>query len=302
MIEKKIETLIIENLNEILRCSNNNLNNVKNSIKYLTYLYLIESGYIYFNEDVKDVMNNVKYTFWSNTLGVWNGNITMANWVGGIGINLLSGNFGFGAIASSVLNEVFKRTVPEVMRIYTLRIAMISIFPTILLGLVLYSLISYKDVLKLRNFEITLKTCIEVIQLNTKEDFKETYNNLSKKYNDFLKNVCANIKDEKERLKVASNMYFIYLTENILVRLIKEYIKYLNDRKLNVSYMSTFLELCSYNLNPNQKMIIQFKQLYKSFNEAIDVYVFEESKRKSLKQLLDDTVKKSVTQISNKNV
>jgi hypothetical protein len=318
-LENNCYEYILEHLDSILCDVDidviNNPTVIKNIIKLHTYNYLLESDSLYFTEGFKDIADTFKSLFWSNTVNAWTGKVSMSNWLAGVGLKTFApslvaepvkqGLFGFGKkaaetggfkvtnFAASGLSEVFKKILPAGFSTLALRIAFVSIFPTVLIGLATYSLIRHRDILKLKNFERNLKTAIESIKLNNKKDFKSTYKTLNNQYSLILKNNCSRISNDKDKLKCASSHYIKYMTEIILKELIVEYVVFIKNQKFDISYMTTFQELFKFSFNKNNIINKRFNFLYTSYMECLDVYDFNNKKSYYIKYL-DREVKNNV--------
>lgn len=299
MKEEQLETEcfnhIFNNLDIILsNIDKNNLNQetIYQILKLETYNYLLDNNYIYTTESFKDIIDTFKSHFWSNTVNAWTGRVSMSNWITGVGLKTVSsGGFKASNLASSGLSEFFKKYLPVGFSTLALRIAFVSIFPTVLIGLTTYSLIRHKDIIKIKNFENYLKSSIESIQLHNKKDFKPIYKSINSEYNNILKNRCSKISNDKDKLKCASSQYIKYITEIPLKQLVEEYVKYLKNQKFDISYMTTVQELFTFKFNKNSIINKRFNELYKSYIDCLNIYDFENKKSKYINFLNREVIK-----------
>lgn len=299
-LSSDIYSLVYEHLDELLVISENE-QELKENIKLFTYLYLENSGAIYFVEGFGDVLDTIKTTFWSTTLLAWSGKISLSNWVGGMLTNVIAGNnFTLGtSIVSQIIMKVLGisgtvvNVADKVTSAQLIKVASLAIFPTIMIGLILYKLINYKDILLIKNFETSVKSVIDTLRLNTKEIVPEI-SNLNTKYNDILVNNCSIIADKEVRLKCASTYYVKYVTEDVLTNIIIIYIHYLKKHNVDVSYLSTFYDLTTVNIGISTILSKRLNYLYNFYNKLLSAYVFEDVIRKQYIQLLNDTVTKEI--------
>lgn len=308
LLEKELFSVVYKNLDEII-LNSKNIEEIKDNIKLFTYYYLLESEQLFISENVfRNMSDTIKTTFWDTTLGLWSGKISMTNWLSGVGFKAVSsgGKIGFSTLGTSAMGEALLKlqgagasigsasgvlgTIAS--RALFLRIASLAIFPTVLLGLLIYRLISFKDIYVIKNFESTLKATIDRLRLSKTADFKNDYKNLNKKYNNILKSNCANISDKEQRLKCASNYYIKYMTEDLLVKLINNYVLLLKKQKLDISYIYTFQDLAQFQFGRSNDYK-QLSMLYKYYIRMLDVYEFNNKKSYYIK-LLDKTVINSI--------
>lgn len=312
-VEQILYPVIYENLDDILRYSND-INDVKENIKIVTYYYLLETEQIYINENkFKEIIDVIKTTFWDTTINTWTGKISMGNWLSGIGFKLAStGKF---TMATSGLSELLKGLGKLAGRSSSakgvvsgagaipsssswlgnaatsgliLRVATLSIFPTVLLGLLIYRLVKFKDIYVIKNFESALNSTINRLRLTRTADFKNDYKNINKKYENILKNNCANITDRETKLKCASSYYIKYMTEDLMVKIIKHYVISLKKQNLDISYIHNFQDLAQFKFG----RINDYKQLnslYEYYIKLLDKYDFNNKKSYYIK-LLDNAV------------
>lgn len=299
-LSSEIYSLVYEHLDELILISSNE-KELKDNIKLFTQLYLEDSGTIYFVEGFSDVLDTIKTTFWSTTLPAWTGKISLGNWLGGMLTNYAAGND--FTMATSIVSQIIRKVlgisgttlniVDKVSSAQLIKVASLAIFPTIMIGLILYRLINYKDILLIKNFEVAVKSVIDTLRLNTKEIVPEI-SNLNTKYNNILTNNCSIITDDSARLKCASTYYVKYVTEDVLTNIIIIYINYLKKRNINISHFSSFYDLTTMDIGITTILSKRLKYLYEFYNKLLLSYVFEDTIRKQYIQLLNDTVKQEV--------
>lgn len=299
----EIYSFIEEHLDEIISISENK-QELENNIKLFTYLYLENSGAIYFVEGFGDVLDTIKTVFWSTTLATWSGKLSLGNWIGGMITNVAAGND--FTIGTSILAQIIKKilgisdvapaalsVVDKVTSVQLLKVVSLALFPTVMVGMIIYKLINYNDILVIKNFETAVKSVVDTLRLNTKELVPEI-SSLNTKYNDILVNQCSTISDNESKLKCASTNYVKHVTEDVLTNLISVYIQYLKKRNHDVSYITTFYDLTTLNINATAILSKRLKYLYEFYIKLLNAYVFEDTLRKRYIQLLNDTVMKEI--------
>lgn len=304
-INSEIYSHILEHLDEILLISETEAE-LKNNIKLFTYCYLIESNNIYFIEGFSDISDTVKTAFWSTTLTLWTGKISLTNWIVGITSDFISGK-GFNIAGSLFLNIISKITgrtmsgvgheAMQVINLQLLRITTLLLFPSVLLGLVIYRLVTYKDIQLVKNFEWNLMSALETLELSNKYDLSSIFKNINTKYNSILSTMCSTQLDKSARLKCASNHYVKYITEDILTLLIKEYVIYSKKYNINLTHIITFQDLLIYDINRNSMLSKRLALVYEFYIKLIDKYVFDTNSKKYYINLLDNTVRKYIAEI-----
>lgn len=299
-LSSDIYSLIDSHLDEILVISENS-QDLKDNIKLFTYLYLEDSGAIYFVEGFGDVLDTIKTIFWSTTLPAWSGKISLTNWLGGMLTNVAAGND--FRIATSIIGQIVNKilgitgpTVDIVARVSSaqlIKVASLAIFPTIMVGLILYRLITYKDILLIKNFETAVISVSDNLRVIAKQTIPGI-STLNTKYNEILVNNCSSITDEPVRLKCASTYYVKYVTEDILTSIIIVYIGYLKNRNFDVSYLTSFYDLVTMGIGVNPLLSKRLNYLYEFYLKLLKSYVFEDKLRQQYIQLLNDTVIKEI--------
>lgn len=297
---------IVSRYDEILTYANGDIYKVRDAIKYLSYDYLLGSNKIYYTEGFADIIDTIKTTFWSTTLNLWSGNISMSNWLGGVGIKtVLTGKFGLSSFSTSAASELLKTSntaasstiATAASNTLLLRGFTAAIFPSVLLGLIIYKLIKYKDILVIKNFESALSSTITRLNLAKTAEFKTEMGLLNTRYSSILKDKCSKITDPKLRLTCASNYYIAHITDYLMIPIITEYSKYLIRLNVSIHHISTFQDLCQFSFT---KSIIykQISILYDSYIKLLDTYVFDESQKRIYISKLNSQTKKS-TQKAN---
>lgn len=286
---------------EILINSGGNIEYVKSEIKNISYYYLINSNKIYYTEGFSEIANTIKTMFWSQTLNLWSGNISMLNWASGVGIKTARvGKFGLDNFATSAGAEAITKygsaltaTGGIASQLLLVRAVTFAIFPSVLLGLIIYRLVRYRDIITIINFETSLKSTITNLQLNSKSEFKTKLSKLNTQYNHILKNNCATISNNESKLKCAANHYIEYITKDILPDLILLYIAYLKKNNFDISHITTFQDLCQFSF---VKSIIQkqFSLLYINYIQLLNINIFDRSIIICHISYLDNTVKKGI--------
>jgi len=300
-LNSEIYSLVYEHLDELLLISSNE-QELKDNIKLFTQLYLEYSGTIYFVEGFSDVLDTIKTAFWSKTLPTWSGKISLYNWLGGVASNVIATkSLGINSLASSLVNQgVTKLTNNGLIAVEAgkelavnaqiLRLFSVVLFPTILFGLVIYRLVNYKDIILIKNFELNLKSVIETLRLSNKSELNDIYNTINKKYEDILVNKCSKISDEKMRLTSASNYYVKYITEDVMARVIFEYLTYLKKNNIDISYITNFKDLCTLNIGVDPLLFKRIALLREFYLKLLQVYVFDEMLRQRYIKLLDKSI------------
>lgn len=307
----EIYPYIVSSFDEILTSSNGDLQKIKNTIKLLSYNYLFDSNQIYYIEGFADILDTIKTTFWSTTLNLWSGNISMSNWLGGVGIKtLLTGKFGLSSFSTSAASEILKNvsgttastasntTAAIASNTLLLRGFTAAIFPSVLLGLVIYRLIKYKDVLVIKNFETAIGSAIKRLNLTNAKEFKTELEMLNTRYNSILKDNCSKITDPKLRLVCASNYYIAHITDYLMIPIITSYTNYLIKSNIAVKHIVTFQDLCQFSFTKS----IMYKQmsiLYDSYIKLLDTYVFDDSQKRIYISKLNSQTKKLTQKVNS---
>jgi hypothetical protein len=302
-INSDIYFYVLEHLDEILLISETE-EDLKNNIKLFTYYYLVESNSIYFIESFSDMTNTIKTVFWSTTLPAWTGKIGLSNWLAGIASStLMVGKF---TIATSFLSQIVSKITGVVYKgslsgsaltatnLHLIKVASLIIFPTVLTGMVIYRLIKYSDIQLIKNFELNLKSIIDTLRLTNKSELYNIYQIINDKYSEILANNCSKIEDEKIRLTCASQYYVKFITEDIITKVIYEYIAYSKANNIDLSYIVTFYDLISLNINVNPILSKRMTILYDHYNKLLSSYIFEPVLRKRYIDLLNTTTSKYI--------
>lgn len=304
-INSDIYSYVLEHLDEILLISETE-QDLKNNIKLFTYYYLIESDAIYFVEGFSEVADTIKTVFWSTTLPAWTGKIGLSNWLGGILTSTIGGKF---TIATSFLSQIISKITGVVYKgslsgpaliatnMQLLRAVSLMIFPTVLVGMVIYRLIKYSDVSLIKNFELNLKSIIDTLRLTNKSELYNIYESINDKYSEILANNCSKIEDEKTRLTCASQYYVKFITEDVITKVIYEYISYAKNNNIDLSYIVTFYDLVSLNFNVNPILSKRMIILYDHYNKLLNSYIFEPVLRKRYIDLLNNTTSKYIKEV-----
>lgn len=305
-INSDIYSYVLEHLDEILLISETE-QDLKNNIKLFTYYYLIESDAIYFVEGFSEVADTIKTVFWSTTLPAWTGKIGLSNWLAGIASSsFMVGNF---TVATSFLSQIISKITGVVYKgslsgpaliatnMQLLRAVSLMIFPTVLVGMVIYRLIKYSDVSLIKNFELNLKSIIDTLRLTNKSELYNIYESINDKYSEILANNCSKIEDEKTRLTCASQYYVKFITEDVITKVIYEYISYAKNNNIDLSYIVTFYDLVSLNFNVNPILSKRMIILYDHYNKLLNSYIFEPVLRKRYIDLLNNTTSKYIKEV-----
>lgn len=291
---------IVSSFDEILVNSGGNIEYVKSEIKKLSYAYLLLSNQIYYTEGFSKIADTIKTMFWSNTLNLWSGNISMLNWASGVGIKTARvGKFGLDSFATSAGAEAITKYGSSLTsvggiasQLLLVRAVTFSIFPSVLLGLVIYRLIRYRDIITIINFETSLQSTITHLQLSSKSEFKIKLSKLNSQYNNMLHTNCTSITNSQARLLCASKYYIEYITKDILPDMINLYVNYLKKNNFDVSHITTFQDLCQFSF---VKSIIQkqFSLLYSNYINLLNINIFDKKIIIRYISHLDNSVKKA---------
>lgn len=303
-LSSEVYLFIKEHL-ETIAASSETPQELHDNIKLVTYNYLLYTDAIYFVEGFQDILDTIKITFWSNTLPAWSGKVSLYNWLTGVvSKTVVTGNFGITNFGTSLANQIFSKiTTGSALRVagekinpvdlatnaQMIRLFSVVLFPTILFGLVIYRLINYSDILLIKNFEASLNSVITTLRLSNDSELSELFKTLNTKYENILKDNCSKISDEKTRLTCASTYYVKYVTEDIMTRVIFEYLSYLKKNNVDYSYITNFNDLCSINININPILFKRLSILYTYYIKLLKVYVFDETIRRNYINLLDKT-------------
>lgn len=299
-LSSEVYSFIKEHLETIVASSESS-QELHDNIKLVTYNYLLYTDAIYFVEGFQDILDTIKITFWSNTLPAWTGKVSLYNWLGGVASKVATtGSLSVNSFATSIANQVFSKATSSgfvaveagkelVTNAQLLRVFSVVLFPTILFGLIIYRLINYSDILLIKNFEASLNSVITTLRLSNNSELSELFKTLNTKYATILKDNCSKISDEKTRLTCASNYYVKYVTEDIMTRVIFEYLSYLKKNNIDLSYITNFNDLCSINININPLLFKRLSILYTYYNKLLKVYVFDDIARRNYIKLLDKT-------------
>lgn len=299
-LSSEVYSFIKEHLDTIAASSETS-QELHDNIKLVTYNYLLYTDAIYFVEGFQDVLDTIKITFWSNTLPAWTGKVSLYNWLGGVASKVITtGSLSANSFATSIANQIFSRVTSSgvvaieagkelVTNVQLLRVFSVVLFPTILFGLIIYRLINYSDILLIKNFEASLNSVISTLRLSNDSELSELFKTLNIKYENILKDNCSTISDEKTRLTCASNYYVKYITEDIMTRVIIEYLSYSRKNNVDLSYITNFNDLCSINININPILFKRLSILYTYYIKLLKVYVFDEITRRNYINLLDNT-------------
>ena len=306
-INSDIYSYILENLDEISLISETQ-EELKNNIKLFTYYYLIETNNIYFVEGFSDVADTVKSVFWSSTLPLWVGKISLSNWLGGVITSSLA--LGKFSIATSMISQIISKitgssfgtlTGPALLaaNAQLLRVVSLLMFPTVLVGMVIYRLIKFNDIQLIKNFELSLKSVIDTLRLTNKSDLFNVFSIINDRYNDILLNSCSKILDEKSRLICASQYYVKFITEDVITKVILEYIRYSKQNNVDLSHVLTFYDLVTFNINVNPILSRRLFNLYEFYIKLLDSYVFDSILRKRYIDLLNTTTNNYILEVYN---
>lgn len=305
-INSEIYSHVLEHLDEILLISETE-DELKNNIKLFTYYYLVESNNIYFVEGFSEIADTIKTVFWSTTLSVWTGKIGLSNWLAGIASSsLMLGKFTIltsflSQIISKITGVVYKGSLSGPALVATnlqlIRAVTLLIFPTVLTGMVIYRLIKYSDISLIKNFELNLKSIIDTLRLTNKSDLYNDYQTINNKYSNILADNCSKIENEKNRLTCASQYYVKFITEDIITKVIYEYIVYAKNNNIDLSYIVTFYDLVSLNFNVNPILSKRMILLHDHYNKLLNSYIFEPVLRKRYIDLLNNTTLKYIKEM-----
>jgi len=306
-INSDIYSYILENLDEISLISETQ-EELKSNIKLFTYYYLIETNNIYFVEGFSDVADTVKSVFWSSTLPLWVGKISLSNWLGGVITSSLA--LGKFSIATSMISQIISKitgssfgtlTGPALLaaNAQLLRVVSLLMFPTVLVGMVIYRLIKFNDIQLIKNFELSLKSVIDTLRLTNKSDLFNVFSTINDRYNDILLNSCSKILDEKSRLICASQYYVKFITEDVITKVILEYIRYSKQNNVDLSHVLTFYDLVTFNINVNPILSRRLFNLYEFYIKLLDSYVFDSILRKRYIDLLNTTTNNYIREVYN---
>jgi len=306
-INSDIYSYILENLDEISLISETQ-EELKSNIKLFTYYYLIETNNIYFVEGFSDVADTVKSVFWSSTLPLWVGKISLSNWLGGVITSSLA--LGKFSIATSMISQIISKitgssfgtlTGPALLaaNAQLLRVVSLLMFPTVLVGMVIYRLIKFNDIQLIKNFELSLKSVIDTLRLTNKSDLFNVFSTINDRYNDILLNSCSKILDEKSRLICASQYYVKFITEDVITKVILEYIRYSKQNNIDLSHVLTFYDLVTFNINVNPILSRRLFNLYEFYIKLLDSYVFDSILRKRYIDLLNTTTNNYIREVYN---
>jgi len=306
-INSDIYSYILENLDEISLISETQ-EELKSNIKLFTYYYLIETNNIYFVEGFSDVADTVKSVFWSSTLPLWVGKISLSNWLGGVITSSLA--LGKFSIATSMISQIISKitgssfgtlTGPALLaaNAQLLRVVSLLMFPTVLVGMVIYRLIKFNDIQLIKNFELSLKSVIDTLRLTNKSDLFNVFSTINDRYNDILLNSCSKILDEKSRLICASQYYVKFITEDVITKVILEYIRYSKQNNVDLSHILTFYDLVTFNINVNPILSRRLFNLYEFYIKLLDSYVFDSILRKRYIDLLNTTTNNYIREVYN---
>jgi hypothetical protein len=306
-INSDIYSYILENLDEILLISETR-EDFKSNIKLLTYYYLIETNHIYFVEGFSDVAGTVKSVFWSSTLPLWVGKISLSNWLGGVVTSSLA--LGKFSIATSMISQIISKITgssfgtlsgPALLaaNAQLLRVVSLLMFPTVLVGMVIYRLIKFNDIQLIKNFELSLKSVIDTLRLTNKSELHTVFSTINDRYNNILSNNCSKILDEKSRLICASQYYVKFITEDVITKVIFEYIQYSKQNNVDLSHIFTFYDLVTFNINVNPILSKRLFNLYEFYIKLLDSYVFDSILRKRYIDLLNTTTNSYIREVYN---
>jgi hypothetical protein len=306
-INSDIYSYILENLDEILLISETR-EDFKSNIKLFTYYYLIETNHIYFVEGFSDVAGTVKSVFWSSTLPLWVGKISLSNWLGGVVTSSLA--LGKFSIATSMISQIISKITgssfgtlsgPALLaaNAQLLRVVSLLMFPTVLVGMVIYRLIKFNDIQLIKNFELSLKSVIDTLRLTNKSELHTVFSTINDRYNNILSNNCSKILDEKSRLICASQYYVKFITEDVITKVIFEYIQYSKQNNVDLSHIFTFYDLVTFNINVNPILSKRLFNLYEFYIKLLDSYVFDSILRKRYIDLLNTTTNSYIREVYN---
>lgn len=303
----EITTQVFENLDFIIDyhlfendCID--LDKLHNDIKSLVIEAIFTTDYIYLylhEESFKDVTDTFKTVFWSNSLNLWTGRISLANWVSGIGIKTLAEGFKFSNLFTSAVSYGVTSSITDIVTKTTLlRLTFSFIFPTILLGMVLFSIVSGGNALKIKNLERTIRTMLQELHISND---KKLFDNFNKEYERIVKRLSTTITDKKELLKAASEKYMEYISTYILPIIIERQVSKFNDLGFPLKHLATFYDLCDYEfVQPNISNIVKnSKIMYDLYKSCMDVFVFNETNRRKMLLRLDREVVNAVKSIKN---
>lgn len=245
-----------------------------------------------YTEDSK-LLDTAKSVFWSNTLSYWTGGISLTNWLGGIGLNLARTNqFTLATSLITAGTNSSKLAGNVLANAAILRIFASVMLPSVLLGLVIYRSIKYKDILELKTFEQEL---FNTLRLMGKHDIVDKINS---EYKQLLNNLANNNKDPKLKLQIAAEQYIHYLNKHAMFSLIDGYVEFYKTNHINIGFIESFQDLMQLKITNN---IILRNQLdiYKQYLKILDIYVFDKSQIKIIIDTLDKYVR---TKISNSSI
>ena len=306
-INEEIYQHIVKNnlIDEFIVSSGSDLVSFKNLIKEETVLYIIENDLLFELNLSNKIFDTVKTVYWSVTPGLWTGKIALSNWLSGIGFNIVTNkSIGLNSFGGTLVTGILKKLNPSQAasaatslspaNILLSRAINVAIFPSILLGLLIYRLIKFSHISDIKNFELTVSSILVKLNLRTKKKFKNINKELNSKFETVLKNNCSNISDKKESVKCASNFYVKYITEVVLIELITEYVLYLKKNNNDIRYIETFYELSHYQFSSNTILTKYFNMIYTYYYNILKNYVFNDALRKRYISLLDTHTRKEV--------
>jgi hypothetical protein len=235
-------------------------------------------------EDSK-LLDTAKSVFWSNTLNYWTGGITLTNWLGGIGVNLVkthqvnlaSSLVGLGTGSSKLAGNIIHNAA-------ILRIFASAMLPSVLLGLVIYRSIKYSDILDLKTFEQEL---FNALRLMGKQDI---INTIDEKYKQLLKNLANENKDPKLKLQLAAEQYILFLNDHAIFILIDGYIDFYKTNHINIGFIESFQDLMQLKIT-NNILLRNQSDIYKQYLNVLNIYVFDKTQIKTIISKLDKHVK-----------
>ena len=178
-----------------------------------------------------------------------------------------------------------------------LKATSILLFPTVLVGLAIYRLVTYSDIQLIKNFEFSLRSVLETLQLSNKSELFSIFKMINTKYNDILANNCAKNSDKESSLKCASNYYVKYITEDVLSLVIKEYIMYSKKNNIDLSHIITFHDLMNYDIGINTILSKRLSLLYEFYVKILNRYIFDSTLKKRYIDLLDKYTVKYIKEV-----
>lgn len=216
---------------------------------------------------------------------LWTGGISLSNWIGGIGFEFSkTGTF---TLSKTLLHQFTKNVVDPIAKLAVLRVFAVSLLPSVLLGLIIYNMIRYRDVISIRNLEVELRNTLPIIgESKLSSEF-------SKQYEFYLKELVELESNPEIRLSKAINKYLMFLVDVVFPRLINSYIKIYKENNINIDFVKSYQALADLNLI-RHPALRNARQISDLLDEVIAGYVKDVTVQKKLIKKLDDHVINSI--------